>query len=44
MPLFDWLKEKAETDKKGGSPPLTTTGTGGLTQEEVNWYDTNYGS
>ena len=44
MPLFEWLKEKAEADKKDGVPPLTSTGAAGLTQEEVNWYNANYGS
>lgn len=42
MSWFDWLIEKATTDKKDGVPPLTGTGTGGLTQEEINIYDTTY--
>lgn len=43
MSLFDWLREKAATDKKDGAPPLTGTGTGGMTQELINLYDTTYG-
>lgn len=40
--FFDWLAEKATADKTSGAPPLTGSGTGGLTQEQVNFYDTTY--
>ena len=43
MSIFDWLREKATVDKTEGAPPLTGTGTGGLTQEQINFYDTTYG-
>lgn len=43
MSIWDVLKALAETDKGSGASPLTgTSDAGSMTQEQRNWYDSNF--